>query len=241
MRIFHAPKFTQGYFGYRFPPELLDIFKEARDATSAKNISFWAPDDTNLKNPITGDFIIATTYPLWWIQEYAMKGYSSIDPVITDCLYSNAALFIDYTKNMDADNNRFYTAVLKSGVGEIGLSIPCHFSNEHRSVTTFTFSSSQNASKINSAENIKICRTFAHRIAEFLLARKGGFKAASKLNDRELQILKLIASGANYADIASAIELSRWTVIAHAKSMRTRLGVKNNAEAINIALKSELI
>jgi LuxR family transcriptional regulator, maltose regulon positive regulatory protein len=61
------------------------------------------------------------------------------------------------------------------------------------------------------------------------------------LTDRELDVLRLIAAGLKYAEIAAALFISVNTVRTYVKSIYTKLGVDNRSKAIALAHHHKLI
>jgi DNA-binding NarL/FixJ family response regulator len=64
--------------------------------------------------------------------------------------------------------------------------------------------------------------------------------AVGRLSDREAQVLRLMARGANNREIATAIHVSERTVKSHVGAIFTNLGVRDRAGAIVIAFESGL-
>lgn len=64
---------------------------------------------------------------------------------------------------------------------------------------------------------------------------------AEKLSTREIEVLKLIASGLSNEDIASNLNISMATVKSHRSSLLTKTGSNNTASLIMYALKNKLI
>jgi DNA-binding CsgD family transcriptional regulator len=56
--------------------------------------------------------------------------------------------------------------------------------------------------------------------------------ATSALSPRELQIARLVADGATNAAIASALEISRWTVSTHLRRIFAKVSVGSRAEMV---------
>ncbi|MFC2063353.1 LuxR C-terminal-related transcriptional regulator [Chloroflexota bacterium] len=63
----------------------------------------------------------------------------------------------------------------------------------------------------------------------------------SMLHDREIEILKLIASGLHNKDIANRLIISERTVHTHVSNIFSKLGVKSRMEAVCFALKLGLV
>jgi len=61
------------------------------------------------------------------------------------------------------------------------------------------------------------------------------------LSDREIQIIKLIASGLTNTQIADELFLSNHTINTHRKNILAKLGVKNTAGIVIYAVKTNLV
>ncbi|GAA6153672.1 response regulator transcription factor [Pseudoteredinibacter isoporae] len=60
---------------------------------------------------------------------------------------------------------------------------------------------------------------------------------APDLTPREAEILTLISKGLNRTDIAQLLDLSRYTIADHIKSIYRKLGISSRAEATRIAIE----
>jgi DNA-binding NarL/FixJ family response regulator len=76
----------------------------------------------------------------------------------------------------------------------------------------------------------------ADRVLTVLRNRPGGAAATDRqvdpLTEREREVLRLVASGANNAEIAEALYLSERTVKGHISAIFAKLGVRDRAAAI---------
>ncbi len=61
------------------------------------------------------------------------------------------------------------------------------------------------------------------------------------LSDRETEVVKMLAKGLNYKEIAEALYVSPNTIKSHIKNVYSKLHVSNRAEAIYKAIKQRLI
>lgn len=62
-----------------------------------------------------------------------------------------------------------------------------------------------------------------------------------KLSERELDVLKLMAEGQTSAEMAEKLFLSEHTIKTHRKNILKKLNVNNSSQAVQYALKNELL
>ena len=65
--------------------------------------------------------------------------------------------------------------------------------------------------------------------------------APAVLTPRELQVLKLVASGVPLVQVAESLNLSPKTISAHKRNLMIRLGIANNADLIRYAISHGLV
>lgn len=63
----------------------------------------------------------------------------------------------------------------------------------------------------------------------------------SKLSEREIEIVRMIAQGLGYKEIGAQLFISPRTVEAHRNNILEKLGLSNNTELIRFALRNHLI
>jgi DNA-binding NarL/FixJ family response regulator len=84
-----------------------------------------------------------------------------------------------------------------------------------------------------------------YKLIQNLDAKKNGGpeneKLSEKISARELEILKLIASGLSNEDIASQLNISLPTVKSHRSNLLTKTSSNNTASLIMFALKNKII
>lgn len=73
------------------------------------------------------------------------------------------------------------------------------------------------------------------------LLPKQGKKTKIKLSEREQEVLKLICMGNSNQEIADSLELSSHTIDAHRKKLLSKVGARNTASMIMIAIRDGLI
>jgi two-component system, NarL family, response regulator LiaR len=80
----------------------------------------------------------------------------------------------------------------------------------------------------------KLLKSVANRMAD-------GDKGEQSLTERELLVLRLVASGASNQDIADKLTISINTVKSHLKSILDKLQLENRTQAATYALKHGLV
>jgi ATP/maltotriose-dependent transcriptional regulator MalT len=73
------------------------------------------------------------------------------------------------------------------------------------------------------------------------LARAGAARAPGGLSAREVEVLRLVASGRTNRDIARALVISDHTVRRHLQNIFNKIGVSSRAAATAFALRRDLI
>jgi ATP/maltotriose-dependent transcriptional regulator MalT len=73
------------------------------------------------------------------------------------------------------------------------------------------------------------------------LSRKAGAATAGRLTSRELQVLRLVASGRTNAEIAAALTVSEHTIRRHLQNIYAKLAVSSRAAATAFAFQHDLI
>ncbi|MDG4787952.1 response regulator transcription factor [Micromonospora sp. WMMD1102] len=83
----------------------------------------------------------------------------------------------------------------------------------------------------------------ATRVLELVRVRRAGRGASSvtALTDREREVLRLVAAGANNSEIAGSLHLSERTVKGHVSAIFLKLGVRDRAGAIVRAYDAGLV
>ncbi len=82
---------------------------------------------------------------------------------------------------------------------------------------------------------------FERAFAERYVQPKARGSPAEALSDRELQVLRLLASGYTNREIAAKLHISVKTVDTHRRNILKKLNLRNNADLARFALKHGLI
>lgn len=98
---------------------------------------------------------------------------------------------------------------------------------------------------VHSGESVVAPRLLTRLIATYITAPDAPHPLAdtrlARLTPREIELLRLLATGMDNPDIATAMRISVSTVKNHATSMFGKLGVRDRAQAVVIAYESGLV
>jgi DNA-binding CsgD family transcriptional regulator len=64
---------------------------------------------------------------------------------------------------------------------------------------------------------------------------------ATELTARELEVLRMVASGSRTTDVAATMGIAERTVKSHLAAIYQKLGVENRAAAVNVAMRMKLL
>ncbi|MEL6435554.1 MAG: helix-turn-helix transcriptional regulator [Pseudomonadota bacterium] len=238
MKVYLAPNFQNTIGLPPFSQRRLQLWRAAKAATNCKFISFWAQSGLDAK----GAEIVATTIPVAWSMRYVASGFASVDPAIVYGLRSAGLKTIDMNALDDGPMVTFGNAAMKAGVGRYAVISPNHGSSGFRTVTTFTFDAIPDENSDDSTALMSAVRQQAYAIAKELAGPQ--LQAPGKsalLTDRERTVLRLSAQGETYGEIGEMLGISKWTVVAHMKTINTKLGTRNKSEAISKAIAEDLL
>ena len=66
-------------------------------------------------------------------------------------------------------------------------------------------------------------------------------QARSRLSDRELDVLRLVAAGYSSREVADALFISPRTATTHVEHILTKLGVNSRSAAVAVAMREGLV
>jgi LuxR family quorum sensing-dependent transcriptional regulator len=81
----------------------------------------------------------------------------------------------------------------------------------------------------------------ALRLEQIVAPDTSIFGSQGRLTPRELAVLRLVSTGAQFREVAGALGLGDETVRSHLKKAQTKLGVRNRTQAVAEALRQGLI
>jgi DNA-binding CsgD family transcriptional regulator len=61
------------------------------------------------------------------------------------------------------------------------------------------------------------------------------------ITPKEKKVLELIAGGYSTGDVAAALDISKYTVLSHRRSLLGKFGVNNSVQLVMLAIKNKII
>lgn len=191
------------------------------------------------------DYRRAVFYVMDWPSEFAMTYYAT-DLIMTCPLMRALTIFDRPYCWADARGLCFQTkgswrmaeAARANGWDE-GLIVPLPRGGSRRGVVSMM----GRAERINPDERplITALATIYYERVRGLLAGSSGLISAAKLTAREVDCLRLVASGLPDASVAEKLGISQISVHEYLQRARLRLGAKTRAETIAIVISLGLI
>jgi len=188
-------------------------------------------------------FISLGTFPNEWIEHYAVKDYSSIDPIVKHCISSHTPIswnqFYNYKDSKIAD---MFQEVSKFGLLG-GVSIGYRVNSGE--VGIFSVSKKEPLSEETSlyCNAILYMTALQPYIHDSLKRVSNNYNSnnSSPLTKRELECLTWTADGKTSGEIANILHITESTVIFHIKNIIKKLEVGNRTQAISKAILTGLI
>ena len=144
----------------------------------------------------------------------------------------------------DGDDDISGTAAIRAlRKAQPGLGIVAHGPQAQRHAATEAMRAGATAYVVKSSPVEELDRAVdaAVESERFVDPAADGSRGRSALTRRQCQILQLYADGQSTARVATSLGLSAETVRTHTKGILARLGARDRAHAVAIALRSSLI
>jgi DNA-binding CsgD family transcriptional regulator len=130
---------------------------------------------------------------------------------------------------------------LKHRIGKRTIGIPVHIGKDIRSVTTFATDVDVGSDGDEQHATLAKCCEHAHILAlDVVEPFMKKAKSALNLTNREIEVLYWGSHGKTDQETADRMKLSRWTVVSHVQSAKSKLRVSNKAAAIARAVELKL-
>jgi len=183
------------------------------------------------------------TYAPDWRARYAAQGYLRVDPVIQGCFQRFHP--VDW-KALDWSSKAaraYLKDALRHGVGNQGFTVPVRGPNGQFALFTVN----------HSCDDVLWSSFIAQWRAELILAAHGinakalelmpgpATQAPVALSPRELDAMRLLASGLSRAQVAAELNISEHTVRVYIEGARFKLGALNTTHAVARAMSCGLI
>ena len=231
-RVLIAPEFEISPGDPDFPPAILETLRNARAETGSNYISIWI----EMAGEGISSYVAVTTYPAKWVQEYTFFNFSRIDPVINKGLHGTGAVIFDHRNPGSSELAGLAEGALRNEIGRYTLGIPAAYGGGISSVTTFATDQDLSAASDDNHETIVKCREQAYVIGLAVVDRfLRPEQPKVNLTKREIEVLYWGSRGKTDQQTSEIMGISRWTVVAHAQSAKTKLHVSNKAAAVSRA------
>jgi DNA-binding CsgD family transcriptional regulator len=185
-----------------------------------------------------GQQYAALTYAPTWVEHYLKEDYARIDPVVQGCLRRFHP--VDW-KRLDWSSRNvrhFMGEALAAGVGNQGYSVPIRGPNGQFALFTVSSRSADAQWQKFAAENVSELILIAHFINQKALEIERGtdYQVMNSLSPREIDVLRMLATGLNRAQAAESLAISEHTLRTYVESARFKLGAMNTTHAVARAI-----
>jgi LuxR family transcriptional regulator, quorum-sensing system regulator CinR len=186
------------------------------------------------------DPYIRLTYPADWIKRYLQMGYVDVDPVLREGFLRTLPFDWSEVEIRTNEEASFIQDAFAHGVGPFGLSIPLRSKSGHRGLFSISFSRSESDWMALRASNLDLMIEVANRIHRRVIKEIFG-EDQPHLSAREIDCMRLIATGKDAVDIAQILGISPHTARDYLKSARFKLDCVTSAQAVSKAVKLGLL
>lgn len=188
--------------------------------------------------PLLGDGIVDE---LLWIEGDWVSEGSEFDPetYLARCPVNRHVLETDHpffwTKTGEPGRDAYRIVRRPSGPGLHGLQVPVF--GHAGLIGAMSFGGTAIDSSVDTRSALTLIATTAFHAAQ-RLAGPNEPASMPHLSDRELQVMRWVASGRRQADIALMLGLSERTIENHLRRIRKRLGATSTAQAMHLVVRS---
>ncbi len=189
-------------------------------------------------NPAVEPYV-RLTYTGSWIKRYVQMDYLNVDPVLQEG-FSRILPFDWSDLSFDEKAREMLMDALAHGIGPHGFSVPVRSAYGHRGLFSITFSGSVEDWHGFLGARMRDLVEIAHHIHKRAIGEEFGTPEL-RLTARELDCLFWTGEGKEASDIASILEISRFTVRDYLKSARYKLDCVTSTQAVSKAVKLGLL
>lgn len=184
-----------------------------------------------------------------WAEEYKNQSYQQIDPIIKKAMQSLTPVYWDikenYLKNLNHKAKTMMQNAYRYGIRS-GVSVSLH--DFHGATGIFGLGIDASIYNNQSQKHLEWIAPYMSHLGAFVhqtMIKQYGLKdeygLKKSLTQREKDCLCWIAEGIIASRIASKLYISENTVKFHLKNIKRKLGAKNTAQALSIAIIKGII
>ncbi|MEM0898802.1 MAG: LuxR C-terminal-related transcriptional regulator [Pseudomonadota bacterium] len=239
MKIAIAPEFRNQLGLPSVKKRVLQRMVTAKADLRCRHISIWAEHRLKGKKELT----VISTFPTSWISKYSIGGFSKLDPSIQKGLSSAGALIFDFEVMSRETSDQFAPQVLKADIGRYAVCVPVNKFVDLNVAVTFTFDVEPQSIGPTGTEPIMArLQQYAHSLVKIEFGELPEHsKTSDVLTKREQEVLRAVKSGKTYDEIAEILGISKWTVVAHIRSVKAKLGTVRLSDTLTEALARKYI
>lgn len=214
-----------------------DEFNKAKNALDVLYISF---SIFHYKNNQREAFHFVT-YPMDWILKYIQLNGLENDPLLK--LDYRLISTVDWEDIQTTKSSaELFESFNNHGLGNHGISIVTPIDVD----TYCSFSITYNSTKLNWADfkklNMEELRYWSQKMtSQYMKIYQGTPEVKYDITTRERECLYWLVQGKTDKEIADILSIGKWTVIAHIKSAKYKLGCRNRASIAAKVLSCNII
>lgn len=215
------------------PNQLQSLVEIIRDVYEVENVLYYSNDLSN--NQVTG-----FTFSPEWAEHYETSQFQTIDPVVRTAQRQFHP--IDW-KRLDWSNKKsreMFREAASEGVGNQGLTVPIRGPLGQFAVLTINDATSdenwQSFIKDYTQDMLVLSHYIHKKVHELIQPEIEDDK--KELSPRERDVISLLATGKNRAQIAEFLGISEHTVRVYLDTARSKLGAINTTQTVVLALQS---
>lgn len=186
---------------------------------------------------------IVSDYPEKWQIRYAEKDYILVDPTVEHCRRHQAPIIWSQSLFRRGGAWQLYEEACAQGLSG-GVSVPVHEGLGVKSMFSFSRNRPLIEDSIEDLQMLdaaKVLASVAHLSLRRILLTEMRGEEAPQLTDREIAVLRWIASGKTAWEIGRIMGIAEPTVVYHLSNAMRKLGASNRPQALAAAFRLGLL
>lgn len=191
--------------------------------------------------PITSDYVLLSTTPEGWMEEYLARGYARFDPILQEAQRRRSAFAWSevYDQPTLTTHQREVLGGRTAHNMSDGLSIP--IVNLHGCVGTVNIVGSTEALDEIGWSAMAMASVFLYQKLISLRPAATAPVADKSLSPREIEILSWITEGKSDWQIGQILSISEKTVNYHIENVKRKFGVATRVQAVVGAMRQGML